>query len=132
MRSRGTLSTPRQEILHESVAHPCLHHSAATRLSPPFPRPLALGCADVVVNYVRDAGAAGEVADTIGSYGVRGLAIQADVSNEDQVLAMFARAYGESRPGAGRIERSLGYRFAAFNRAIPGSGWRARPVVCLD
>jgi glucose 1-dehydrogenase len=60
---------------------------------------LALGQAgaDVVVNYVRDAEAAGRVADTIGSFGARGLAIQADVSNEDEVLAMFARmleAYG--------------------------------------
>jgi glucose 1-dehydrogenase len=54
---------------------------------------LALGQAgaDVVVNYVRDAEAASQVADTIGSFGARGLAIQADVSNENEVLAMYAR-----------------------------------------
>jgi glucose 1-dehydrogenase len=56
---------------------------------------LALGQAgaDVVVNYVRDAEAAGQVADTIDSFGARGLAIQADVSNENEVLAMFARMF---------------------------------------
>jgi glucose 1-dehydrogenase len=58
---------------------------------------LALGQAgaDVVVNYVRDPEAAGQVADTIGSYGVRGLAIQADVSKEDEVLAMYERMFEE-------------------------------------
>jgi glucose 1-dehydrogenase len=54
---------------------------------------LALGeaGADVVVNYVRDADAAGQVADAIGSFGAKALAVQADVSKEDEVDAMFAR-----------------------------------------
>jgi glucose 1-dehydrogenase len=52
---------------------------------------IALGQAgaDVVVNWVRDQPAADEVVKTITSYGVRAMAIQADVSNEDQVVAMF-------------------------------------------
>jgi glucose 1-dehydrogenase len=51
--------------------------------------------ADVVVNYVRDGDAAAEVVKTITSAGQRALAIQADVSREDQVLAMFGRMMEE-------------------------------------
>jgi glucose 1-dehydrogenase len=51
--------------------------------------------ADVVVNYVRDADAADSVAKVITSSGVRALAIQADVSREDQVVAMFRRMIEE-------------------------------------
>jgi glucose 1-dehydrogenase len=52
---------------------------------------IALGQAgaDVVVNYVRDDGSAGEVVQTISKSGSRALAIQADVSQEPQVQAMF-------------------------------------------
>jgi glucose 1-dehydrogenase len=54
---------------------------------------IALGQAgaDVVVNYVRDDGSANEVVQTISKSGARGLAIQADVSQEPQVQAMFAQ-----------------------------------------
>lgn len=54
---------------------------------------LALGHAgaDVVVNYLRDESAAREVVAHIESHGSRALAVQADVSNEAQVQAMFAR-----------------------------------------
>jgi glucose 1-dehydrogenase len=53
---------------------------------------IALGQAgaDVVVNYVRDNPSAKDVARIISGYGVRALAIQADVSQEPQVEAMFA------------------------------------------
>src|SRR5262249_9776394 len=51
--------------------------------------------ADVVVNYVRDQDAANEVANTIRGFGARGVAIQADVSNEAEVLAMFHRMIEE-------------------------------------
>jgi glucose 1-dehydrogenase len=52
---------------------------------------IALGQAgaDVVVNYVRDADSANEVVKTIAASGSRALAIQADVSQEDQVQTMF-------------------------------------------
>jgi glucose 1-dehydrogenase len=53
---------------------------------------LAAAGADVVVNYVSDPAAAEEVAHTIEAKGRRAIAIKADVSNEDDVQAMFARA----------------------------------------
>ena len=58
---------------------------------------IALGQAgaDVVVNYVRGGDAAADVAKTISAGGARSLAIQADVSEEDQVLAMFGRMMEE-------------------------------------
>ena len=54
---------------------------------------IALGQAgaDVVVNYVRDDGSANEVVQAISMAGSRALAIQADVSQEPQVQAMFAQ-----------------------------------------
>jgi glucose 1-dehydrogenase len=53
---------------------------------------LARAGADVIVNYVTDPPAAEEVAHEIESLGRRVIALQADVSKEDQVQAMFARA----------------------------------------
>jgi glucose 1-dehydrogenase len=51
--------------------------------------------ADVVVNYNRDPDAAAQVADTIRSSGVRALTIQADVSLEAEVRAMFGQMLRE-------------------------------------
>lgn len=58
---------------------------------------IALGQAgaDVVVNYVRGNTAADDVVQTISSHSVRALAIQADVSQEPDVEAMFARMLKE-------------------------------------
>lgn len=60
---------------------------------------IALGQAgaDVVVNYVRDDGSADEVVQTITKSGSRALAIQADVSQEPQVQAMFAKMLKDFR-----------------------------------
>jgi glucose 1-dehydrogenase len=55
---------------------------------------LAQAGADVVVNYVTDPAAAEEVAHEIAGFGRRAIAIQADVSKEDDVIAMFAKAIG--------------------------------------
>ena len=55
---------------------------------------LARAGADVIVNYVVDPQAAEDVAHEIASLGRRAIALQADVSNEEQVQAMFARAIG--------------------------------------
>ena len=54
---------------------------------------IALGSAgaDVVVNYVRGENAANEVVDAVVKSGSRAAAIQADVSNEDQVQTMFRK-----------------------------------------
>jgi glucose 1-dehydrogenase len=51
--------------------------------------------ADVAVNYVSGPEAAEEVAETIRGFGVKALAVRADVSQEDQVRAMFARTIEE-------------------------------------
>ena len=58
---------------------------------------LALGAAgaDVVVNYVSDEGTAREVAEKIKSFGANSIAIRADVSQEDQVEAMYSRMLDE-------------------------------------
>lgn len=51
--------------------------------------------ADVVVNYVSGDDAANAVVETIKSFGVKAAGYQADVSNEDQVTAMFKRMMDE-------------------------------------
>jgi glucose 1-dehydrogenase len=58
---------------------------------------IALGSAgaDVVVNYVRGENAANEVVDAVFKSGSRAVAIQADVSHEDQVQAMFRKMIEE-------------------------------------
>lgn len=55
---------------------------------------LARSGADVIVNYVTDPESANDVVREIESLGRRAIALQADVSDEDQVHAMFARAIG--------------------------------------
>jgi glucose 1-dehydrogenase len=54
---------------------------------------LAREGADVVVNYVGNEDAANEVVETIRADGGNAIAIQADVSKEDQVQAMFQQMY---------------------------------------
>ena len=53
---------------------------------------LAAAGADVVVNYVTNPDAADDVAHAIEAMGRRALSIKADVSREDEVIAMFAKA----------------------------------------
>jgi glucose 1-dehydrogenase len=53
---------------------------------------LAAAGADVVVNYVTSPESAEEVAHEIEAMGRRAIAIKADVSREDEVVAMFAKA----------------------------------------
>jgi NAD(P)-dependent dehydrogenase (short-subunit alcohol dehydrogenase family) len=50
---------------------------------------------DVAVNYTRDAAAAATVVQQVQALGRRALAVQADVADEAQVLAMFARIDAE-------------------------------------
>ncbi len=58
---------------------------------------IALGQAgaDVAVNYVAGEDAANAVVEEIRGFGVKALAVQADVSVEDQVAAMFQHVIGE-------------------------------------
>ena len=53
---------------------------------------MARAGADVVVNYVANPEDAEDVAHEIESLGRRAVAIKADVSKEDEVIAMFAKA----------------------------------------
>ena len=53
---------------------------------------LAAAGADVVIHYVTDPAAAEEVAHAIEAMGRRALTIKADVSCEDEITAMFAKA----------------------------------------
>lgn len=53
---------------------------------------LAASGADIVVNYVVDPAAADDVAHRIEALGRKAITVKADVSNEEEVRAMFARA----------------------------------------
>lgn len=52
----------------------------------------------VAINYARDAGAAEAVAEQVRAFGVRALTVQADVSDEAQVQAMFERIDADLGP----------------------------------
>ncbi|MBU4433126.1 MAG: SDR family oxidoreductase [bacterium] len=81
--------------------HPVLAGQAAlvTGASSGIGQGVALGLAragaDVVVNYVSDQAGAEAVAQRIEGLGRRALVLRADVSQEDEVETMFARAIAE-------------------------------------
>src|ERR1700674_4015759 len=56
---------------------------------------LALSGADIIVNYRNNAGAAAEVKEQIEPSGRRCIAVQADVSQEEDVNRLFAEATSE-------------------------------------
>jgi NAD(P)-dependent dehydrogenase (short-subunit alcohol dehydrogenase family) len=102
---------------------------------------------DVAVNYTRDDAAAQSVADTVRHHGRRALAVQADVGDEAQVLAMFQRVdaaitAGELAPWGGlvnnagvvdlpsRVDAMSGARLERMFRInVLGSLWCAREAV---
>ena len=61
---------------------------------------LAQAGADVVINYHSKQEEAEEVAKVVKSHGARALCVQADVSQEEQVLSMFA----EAKKSFGRVD----------------------------
>src|SRR3954454_1970985 len=73
-------------------AQPALVTGANSGIGKAVALGLAAAGADVVVNYVSDPESADEVAHAIEAKGRRAIAIKADVSSEDDVMAMFARA----------------------------------------
>lgn len=70
----------------------------------------ALRCAErgwaVAVNYSRDAGAAEALVARLHRLGAPAIALQADVSDEAQVLAMFERCDAELPPLAGLVNNA--------------------------
>lgn len=53
---------------------------------------LASHGANVVINYMASAKAAETVADEARAFGVQAITVKADVSNKDEIVAMFAKA----------------------------------------
>ncbi len=74
------------------VGQPALVTGAASGIGKATALGLARAGADVVVNYDGDAAPAEDVAHQIEAMGGRAIAIMADVSKEDDVTAMFAKA----------------------------------------
>ncbi|MBL0729214.1 SDR family oxidoreductase [Piscinibacter sp. HJYY11] len=60
----------------------------------------------VAVNYTRDAAAAEAVCESIQQAGGRALAVQADVADEAQVLAMYSRVDAELPPLHGLVNNA--------------------------
>jgi NAD(P)-dependent dehydrogenase (short-subunit alcohol dehydrogenase family) len=60
----------------------------------------------VAVNYARDAAAAHALVERIRAAGGQAIAVAADVSDEDAVLAMFARIDAELPPLAGLVNNA--------------------------
>jgi NAD(P)-dependent dehydrogenase (short-subunit alcohol dehydrogenase family) len=61
---------------------------------------------DVAVNYTRDGAAADRVAAQVRAAGRRALVVQADVAEEDQVLAMYAAVDREFGPLSGLVNNA--------------------------
>jgi glucose 1-dehydrogenase len=86
----GTRKPPAYPIVLER--QPALVTGANSGIGRAVALGLAAAGADVAINYVADPASAEEVAHAIEAKGRRAIAIKADVSNEDDVKAMFARA----------------------------------------
>ena len=88
----------------------------------------ALACARqghaVAVNFTRDAAAADVVVQAARALGVPALALQADVADEAQVLAMFARIDAELPPLAGLVNNAGVVDVAARLDAMDMARWQ--------
>jgi glucose 1-dehydrogenase len=85
-------SCPPQKLLYGQKA---LVTGASSGIGRSIALALAEAGADVVVNYVSGEDKAREVCDAIEKFGVRAIAIGADVSDETQVQTMFGRMLDE-------------------------------------
>jgi glucose 1-dehydrogenase len=88
----GSRVLPRVDYPIILTGQPALVTGANSGIGKAVALGLAAAGADVVVNYVTDPDSADEVAHAIEKMGRRAIAIKADVSREDDVAAMFARA----------------------------------------
>ena len=90
--ARPVPNVPYPQIL---VGQPALVTGANSGIGEAIALGLAQAGADVVVNYVSHPEAAEEVAHKIEGFGRKALVIKADVSKEDEVIAMFKQAVAE-------------------------------------
>jgi len=81
--------TPYQDVLR---GQPALVTGANSGIGKGVALGLARAGADVVINYIVDPGAADDVAHEITAMGRRAITVKADVSREDDVVAMYAAA----------------------------------------
>jgi glucose 1-dehydrogenase len=88
----GNKPLPHREYAQVLEGQPALVTGANSGIGKAIAIGLARAGSDVIVNYVTNPEAADEVVREIESYGRRGIAIQADVSNEEDVERMFAQA----------------------------------------
>jgi len=87
---------------------------------------LASSGANVVVNYAASAGPAEEVVEQIKALGMRAIAVKADVSQEDEVTALFKAAMDEfgqvdvlvNNAGITRDGLMMGMKTQQFNDVI--------------
>jgi len=89
---RDDTRLPTIPYAHTLEGQPALITGASSGIGMATALGMAQAGADIVVNYIGDPAAAEEVAHQIESFGSRAIAIEADVSKEDQVQAMFAKA----------------------------------------
>jgi glucose 1-dehydrogenase len=83
---------PQRSYPRVLVNQPALVTGANSGIGKSVALGLAAAGADVVINYVTRPEAAEEVAHAVETIGQRAIAIKADVSREDEVVAMFKKA----------------------------------------
>jgi glucose 1-dehydrogenase len=93
-RSAGSSARPLPQIGYPTVlaGQPALVTGANSGIGEAVALGLAQAGADVVVNYIVDPAVAEEVCHRIEALGRRAIAVKADVSKEDEVVAMFSKA----------------------------------------
>jgi NAD(P)-dependent dehydrogenase (short-subunit alcohol dehydrogenase family) len=100
----------RRKQMSKSESHPHVGSVLITGGSRGIGAATARLCASrgwaVAVNYARDAAAAQAVCEAIRQTGGRAIAVQADVADEAQVLAMYARVDAELPPLIGLVNNA--------------------------
>ncbi|MEO8938344.1 MAG: SDR family oxidoreductase [Burkholderiaceae bacterium] len=95
LRTPAAEVAPRHPYFPYLTGQPALVTGANSGIGKAVALGLAAAGADVIVNYVVDPASADEVCQQIVAMGRRAIPIQADVSDEAQVVAMFAQAVKE-------------------------------------